>query len=190
MRVVLRPLEPRDVDPYVAWMDPSHDWHRTNAPYLPIPTFDDAAIERLRRRAANPPPELPERLVVALYTTGEMIGTVNRYWESIETDWLAIGLVVYDPLHRGRGLGTEALGLWTTHLFAEMPRLVRLGLRTWSGNIGMIEVALRLGFVEEARFRRARIVDGTYYDSLGFGVLREEWDARYPGGFGSGARVG
>ena len=32
---------------------------------------------------------------------------------------------------------------------------------------------------------RARIVNGEYFDSIGFGTLREEWDARYPGGFGA-----
>ncbi len=46
-------------------------------------------------------------------------------------------------------------------------------------------LAEKLGFVEEARFRKARVVQGEEYDSLGFGVLREEWQARYPNGFGS-----
>ena len=65
-----------------------------------------------------------------------------------------------------------------------MPRLVRLDFRTWSGNHGMQAIGRRLGFREEARFRMARIVDGDYHDGLGFGVLRTEWEARYPDGFG------
>ena len=47
----------------------------------------------------------------------------------------------------------------------------------------MVRLAERLGFSREACFRRARIVDGEYYDGLGYGVLREEWEERYPGGF-------
>ena len=39
----------------------------------------------------------------------------------------------------------------------------------------MLGLGRRLGFVEEARFRRARVVDGTYYDAIVMGVLREQW---------------
>jgi len=49
-------------------------------------------------------------------------------------------------------------------------------LRTWSGNEGMMELAAKMGFKEEARFRKARIVKGQYYDSIGFGLLRDEWE--------------
>ena len=53
-----------------------------------------------------------------------------------------------------------------------------------SGNHGMMRLAEKLGFLQEARFRKARIVRGEYYDGLGYGVLREEWRACYPEGFG------
>jgi putative hydrolase of HD superfamily len=112
-----------------------------------------------------------------------MLGMVTRYWESRETLWMSVGLAIYDPRHWGRGLGYEALGLWTDYLFREMPEIVRLDLRTWSGNVGMVRLAEKLGYVREACFRKARIVDGKYYDSLGYGVLREEWSGRYPDGF-------
>lgn len=45
-----------------------------------------------------------------------------------------------------------------------------------------MRLAENLGYVEEARFRRARIVAGAYYDGMCYGVLREEWEARYRGG--------
>lgn len=175
--MVLRDFVEEDLEPYVAWNEPGQAWHAFDAPYLPHPRVEPAMVERIRDRIVNHRWDTPRsRMVVADAATGQLIGTVARYWESEETHWLALGIVLYDPTRWGRGLGTEALGLWTDHLFAEMPHLVRLGLRTWSGNHAMIRVATRLGFREEARFRRARIVDGQYYDALGFGVLREEWD--------------
>ena len=64
-----------------------------------------------------------------------------------------------------------------------MPAIARLDLRTWSGNRGMMRLAEKLGYVEEARFRKARIVKGQFYDGMGYGVLREEWEQRYPNGF-------
>jgi putative hydrolase of HD superfamily len=91
--------------------------------------------------------------------------------------------VIFDPNCWGRGIGYEAFGLWGQYLFDVMPLMVRLDLRTWSGNQGMQQLARKLGYQAEARFRKARLVDGVYYDGLGFGILREEWDADYPCGF-------
>lgn len=88
-----------------------------------------------------------------------------------------------NPAAWGHGIGYEALGLWCDYLFKVMPTLARLDLRTWSGNPGMMRLAQKLGYKEEACFRKARIVRGRYYDRPGYGMLREEWDARYPGGF-------
>lgn len=128
-------------------------------------------------------PEPRRRLVITDVDTDGLLGLVTAAWESEETNWLLIGIVVFDPEHWGRGLGYEALGLWCDYLLTAMPELARLDLRTWSGNHGMMALARKLGFTEEARFRKARIVRGEYYDGMGYGILREEWDARYWDGF-------
>jgi len=47
----------------------------------------------------------------------------------------------------------------------------------------MMKVGEKLGFTKEAVFRMARIVEGEYYDGLGYGILRTEWKERYPEGF-------
>ncbi len=107
-----------------------------------------------------------------------MIGRVNRYWQSKETNWLLLGIGIYDEKYWGKGIGAEAFNLWIEYLFREMPELVRLGFSTWSGNIGMIKLGQKLGFIEEARIRKARIVDDKYYDSLSYGILREEWESK------------
>ncbi|MFN8378228.1 MAG: GNAT family protein [Anaerolineae bacterium] len=92
--------------------------------------------------------------------------------------------MIFDPALWARGFGFEALGLWTDYLFQNMPELVRLDLQTWSGNPGMMRLAEKLGYQLEGRFRMARIVKNEYYDSMGYGILREEWQARFPRGFG------
>lgn len=103
-----------------------------------------------------------------------MLGQVSWYWESKETDWRRLGIVIYDPASWNAGRGTEALRLWTTYLFATTS-VRRLDFATWSGNAGMLALGRRLGFVEEGRFREARVVDGRVYDSVVMGVLRGEW---------------
>lgn len=125
------------------------------------------------------------RQVVAIADaeSDQLLGRANWYWQSEETHWLSLGIVIFESGRWSRGLGYEALGLWSESVLEAMPELVRLDLRTWSGNIGMMRLAEKLGYRLEARFRRARIVDGQYYDGLGYGILREEWQSRYPQGF-------
>ena len=139
-----------------------------------------------RRRATIMSGDWPSpraNLVVADRESDRLIGLVTWSWESEETYWPVVGIVLYEPATWGYGLGYEALGLWSDYLFDALPAIARLDLRTWSGNRGMMRLAEKLGYTLEARFRKARLVEGAYYDGLGYGVLREEWRERYPHGF-------
>ena len=178
-RICLRDWRLDDLPAFAYWLQPGHAWKQLDAPYYPGPEINEIPdyVERKRRvidHAILPTPR--DNVVIARADTDELIGALSAYWESIETLWLTLGIVVYDPTWWGHGLGAEALGMWTDYQFGERPEIVRLDLRTWSGNYGMIRVAQKLGFHQEACFRKARIVDGAYYDSLAFGILREEWE--------------
>ncbi len=175
-----------DLEVYAEWMQPHHQWHQLDGPYYARPTSEgvQGIIHNLRRRIPEsdfPTPRL--RLVIADQASDRFLGTMSWYWISEETAWLAVGIVIHDPAEWGKGRGYEALGLWSEYLFHTLPQIVRLDLRTWSGNRGMIRLAEKVGYREEACFRKARIVDGQYYDGLGYGILREEWETRYPSGF-------
>ena len=185
-KVSLRDWRPEDLELYSRWLAPGHRWQQLDGPYYAKPSAQQVRQILARKREAIEAGKLPtprENLAIALRESNEFLGTVTRAWESRETNWLTVGLVVFDPAWWGRGIGYEALGLWSEYLFAGMPEIARLDLRTWSGNTGMTHLALKLGYTEEARLRKARIVDGKYYDGLGYGVLREEWEALYPTGF-------
>jgi len=185
-RIILRDWQISDLDPYAHWLQPGHRWQQFDGPYYASPTPDEIPeiIERLRTRIEDAAWETPRPMLVIAYAAdGAFMGRVSWYWQSRETDWLSVGLALYDPNCWNKGLGYEALGLWSDYLFRAQPDIVRLDLRTWSGNYGMMRLAEKLGYVEEARFRMARIVNGRYFDGLGYGVLREEWEALYPDGF-------
>ena len=68
--------------------------------------------------------------------------------------------------------------MWIEQIFDEKRKIVRLGLSTWSGNIGMIKLAQKLGMIKEAEYRNARIINGEYFDSVSYGILRSEWELR------------
>lgn len=188
---MLRDWRLDDLERFAFWLDPDQRWHALDGPYYPKLPRDQIPAAIARRREVIVAGNLPDprtSLVIANRAMDALLGQVTWYWESEETHWLSVGIVLYDPETWGKGLGYEALGLWGDYLLGAMPELARLDLRTWSGNTGMMRLAEKLGFREEARFRMARIVDGIYYDGMGYGVLREEWDARYPNGFAAHLR--
>jgi len=175
-----------DLERCCAWMQPGQRWQEFDGPYYlrPSPANVNEKVERLRQPILSGDwPDPRTRLVVADRAADTLLGTVNWYWIGQETNWLAIGISLFDPTVWGKGIGYETLGMWCEYLWAAMPQIVRLDLRTWSGNHGMIRLAEKLGFQQEACFRKARIVRGEYYDGLGYGVLREEWRERYSQGF-------
>lgn len=185
-KIHLRDMQLGDLDSYRHWQQPDHEWQKLDGPYYPKPTSDQTENILLKiegRIANNSWPEPRTRLIIADKATNQLRGMVTRYWISKETNWAAVGIVIYDPAVWRQGIGYEALGQWTDYLFSQFPGWVRLDLRTWSGNHGMVALAQKLGYQEEARFRQARIVDGQYYDGLGFGILRTEWAAQFPNGF-------
>ncbi len=49
------------------------------------------------------------------------------------------------------------------------------GLITWSANIGMMKLAEKLGMRQAACLRKCRLWQGKYYDSIRYGILKEEW---------------
>jgi RimJ/RimL family protein N-acetyltransferase len=185
-RVVIRDWQVADLDACAHWMQPGHLWQEFDGPYYPRMPADKIPdlIKQIRQKINQGDWDAPRNmLAIADAQTDELIGQLNRYWTSKETNWLCIGIIIFDPEKWRGGLGYEAFGLWSDYLFQEMPEIVRLDARTWSGNEGMMRLAAKLGYQCEAVFRKARIVKGDYYDGIGYGILREEWVALYPDSF-------
>lgn len=87
--------------------------------------------------------------------------------------WVAIGLG--DPRDRGRGFGTEAMGLALRYAFHELG-LHRLSLDVIADNQPAIALYRRLGFVEEGRLRERVLRDGQRLDLLYMGLLAQDWE--------------
>ena len=176
--IAFRKLELKDLAQYRRWLHPDRAHHRFNGPYFRKESEAEleARLDELASRLGQGEADVltGKRLVVDA-VTDELIGEVNWYWKSEETLWMEVGLVIFSEARWGTGLGTLVLGRWMDEIFRAFPRIVRLGLTTWSGNARMMRLAEKLGLRKEDVFRRARIVDDVYYDSVSYGVLREEW---------------
>ncbi|MEO0627119.1 MAG: GNAT family protein [Bacteroidota bacterium] len=165
------------LETYRYWQLPFHDYHQMNGPYFEKPTASEVNLEVQRISQAlqfGEDDPLPLKRLV-LDDSLNVLGELNWYWKSEETNWLEVGVIIYEEKNRGVGLGRKALTIWIDYLFETKPEIVRIGLTTWSGNLGMIKLAEKLGMIKEACYRKARVVNGKYYDSVSYGILKEEW---------------
>lgn len=79
--------------------------------------------------------------------------------------------------HRGRGLGGAALRALVDRVFTEH-RVNRLEGTTRQDNVAMRRAFVSAGFVKEAHYRRAwRDRDDTMHDSVGYAILRVDWES-------------
>jgi len=176
--IFLRELKLEDLEDYLYWNNPSREHHKYNGPYYAKKTEEELGeyVNELRARLLNKEENvLKNKKIIADKHTDEIIGLVNWYWKSEETLWMEVGIVIFNENYWGRSIGYKALKRWIDEIFIDNPQLVRLGLSTWSGNKRMIRLAENLGLKCEAIYRKARIVENEYYDSVSYGILREEW---------------
>ncbi len=164
-----------NIDEYAALTTPDKKYHFFNGPYYKKDTESEHReyIENLKLGLKNGKPA-PEN--TRLFTVdGVIIGCCSWYWRSVETNWLEVGLVIFDDENWGKGIGSLAFSKWIDIIFEEHPEIVRIGATTWSGNIGMMKLSEKIGLKQEACYKNARIVNGRYYDSVSYGILRDEW---------------
>ncbi len=176
MQIQLQNLCDEHLDNYFDLNKPSRIWHTLNGPYYPKESEQELRqrIESMRELLREHK-QLPNKKMIVDIHTNTLLGEVSWYWKSIETNWMEVGIVIFDEMQWGKGIATIALTKWVDYLFNEKADLVRLGLTTFSANTGMMCVSEKIGMQCEARYRKARIVNGEYYDSISYGVLREEW---------------
>ncbi|MCF6408960.1 GNAT family N-acetyltransferase [Pseudalkalibacillus salsuginis] len=178
-KVILRDLTSDDLADLYYWKYEAEDREhlKWNGPYYKLPELAmDEFASGYEKALCKVGTEEPRQILV-IETEGKLIGTVNWYWEDEITNWLSNGIVIFDSKYWSGGYGTEAFKLWTDYIFKSMD-VVRVGISTWSGNVRMMKLARKIGMIEEGRIRKARIVDGEYYDSIKMGILREEWEQR------------
>lgn len=173
--IKIRRILVEDLGFYKYWLLPNHKYHSLNGPYYKKKNEKevDFYIDDIKNQILSNHPIEDRNLICD--DSNQIIGEVNWYWKSIETNWMEVGIVIFDESYWGKGIGYEALNLWIDHIFNTYKQLVRIGLTTWSGNIGMMKLSEKLGMNIEARYRKARIVNGEYYDSISYGILRDDW---------------
>jgi RimJ/RimL family protein N-acetyltransferase len=186
-RILLRDMEPDDLEVLAWWLQPEHRWQELDGPLYeqPSPERITRILDERRQYVETETRPRPRTwLTIADSETGEMIGRVtwrgNDCQPSLQSN---LDVVIFNPDLWGYGLGYEALGLWCEYLFAELPDAASLDLRTWGRNIGMIRLAGKLGFVAVGEQRRTRFWRRRGTDVVAYALSRADWQERFPEGF-------
>jgi glyoxylase I family protein len=165
-RLLLRPLRLSDAEallPLFRDEETMRYWA-----HLPISTLSEmhAIIAR------NLPPQNRAEGSFAITREGTpAIGCVNFYHERDATSGLGY---VLDKSCWGQGFVAEAVSAALGHGFTRL-KLERIWLEIDPRNAGSIRVAEKCGFRHEGTFRKSFFLNGTYYDSAYYAMLREDW---------------
>ncbi len=177
LNIEFKEIDLSNIDEYAKLSGPDKKFNEYNGPYFKKESVEEhfEYIEGLKTKLKKGEEiKTTERLIVS---DNKILGSVSWYWKSKETNWLEIGIIIFEEENWGKGIATISLAKWIDYVFENSLEIVRIGLSTWSGNIGMLKVSEKLGLKREACYRKARIVNNKYYDSISYGILRDEWES-------------
>ena len=157
----------------IAYSHPNPIWKQYDAPYFDdyqyFTNFEEFKLQKSEYFLNN-----SNRL--GIFVDCKLVGTVSRYWECQQTRWMELGIDIYESEYWNAGIGRDAMLQWIDRTFQDYLELEHLGLTTWSGNFGMMKLAEKLRMKKEAHIPKVRYYQGVYFDSIKYGILREEWE--------------
>jgi len=108
------------------------------------------------------------------------IGWANiRWWRPFSTS-AELGIAIGEKEYRGKGIGTEVVGLLTDLAFDQY-NMHKVEMFTRQDNKAMLRAAERNGYEVEGVQREAIYFNGKYHNAVILGLLRNERTARVPG---------
>ncbi len=176
-RLILRPYQKSDAPDIVRQLK---DRAVTRYTYMPHPYILRDYLGFLRR--ISTPAARKANSVFALVDreTNKVIGAVGVHNLSAVNRSAEIGYWLAKK-YWGNGYVVEAVNRVVEYLFTER-KLVRVYAKVFHPNTRSARVLQKAGFVSEGRLRRATFRNNSWYDELLFGLLRDEWSKRKPGG--------
>jgi RimJ/RimL family protein N-acetyltransferase len=174
--VAIRPLELEDIPRLYEWhrdleIDAASGW---------VPRMARSRFERRYEELVNDPPEDLEFLAVT--RADILVGYVELAQVSHLERRAAIGFVVGDRAARRQGVGSAAVVLAVDFGF-QLKDLDRVYAEVYAFNAPSLRLLERVGFTREGVLRQHDVHQGRRVDVVVWGMLRDEFYARYPSAF-------
>lgn len=141
----------------------------------------EEAVRAFVRQFVDEQAHQPRRrfqLAITLSGDGELIGNAGIRRKP-ENEWEADIGYELAPAHWGLGYATEAARALVDHGFREMS-LHRISSWCIAENAASARVLERLGLRLEGRLRENEYFKDQWWDTLLYGLLRDEWEAGLP----------
>lgn len=103
-----------------------------------------------------------------------LIGKAMLEYVDWATNNAYVRLGIGEAQSRRKGYGSQALSLLLSYAFCEL-KLYRVTAVIPAYNTGALRLFGKFGFVEETRRKEALYRDGEFWDVIGFGLLKTEW---------------
>jgi RimJ/RimL family protein N-acetyltransferase len=168
-QVVLRPLRSDELEVFVE--------ARRRPPGLAYPVAVEPDLEVLRGRVERSGSFAEGELLLAIEVAGRLVGEIQgrQPREGLPPGVFELGVELFHPTDRGRGLGGEAIALMTSLLFEEHGAH-RVQASTDLDNAAMRAVLRRLGFAEEGVLRGFMPSRDGPRDYAMYGMTKDDWE--------------
>jgi len=170
----LTPLEDSDLDLLYAWQ---------NAPGIRdltmgfrFPVQKDAVrhwLQEIREENSK------SRIVYAIRRKSSFAGVIQLHAIDPYQRKALLGIFVGSPNERNQGVGSVSTALLLDYAFNGLD-FRKVGLEVFSANHSAVRLYEKLGFVREGVKRKDYFIDGQCFDTLLFGMLREEFRLAIP----------
>ncbi len=167
--VRLRPLLPADLEPVFAWYtDPD-----LVAPFDRYSTESFDSFSRSISAAPSEPASLAPRFAVERKPEGDLVGVVGHYRPHPVLEYVEVWYLIGLPAARGRGIGSEAVGLLVDELF-RTESVERVGANCDVENVASVRLLEKIGMRREGTLRSALFHHGRWHDVHLYGITRSE----------------
>ena len=172
-RVTIRPLEPEDAAILTKWWNSHETMSHAGFPcglMRSLASIEEEVLAECKKAT------YADRRRMLICQEERPIGEISYSSWDRRNRSVEFGIKIAMEEDRGKGWGSEALGLWINYLFATLA-VDRIHLSTMPDNLSAHALYRKLGFQEYGRARKAyfdaRAND--YVDMVLMDLLREEW---------------
>jgi RimJ/RimL family protein N-acetyltransferase len=174
--VFLRPGERADIPLFVRWLSDAR-----TAEHLAIRSpIGQAMEERWFEDMLDHHGRDRWFFVIARLEDDRPVGSIDLNVLDLTNGSAGVGIMIGDPADTSQGYGSDAIRALLGFGFGEL-RLERIWLDVYDDNARARHVYEKLGFIQEATFRRGLFRHGRYIDVHRMAMLRDEWSAAQGG---------
>ena len=165
----LRALEPEDLD-FVYRLENSEEIWEVSSTQTPYSRF------LIRQYLENAHQDIYEakqlRLAICKKDSFEAIGLIDLFDFDPANQRAGIGIIIRDTAERGKGIGTEALGLLIDYAFRQL-QLHQLYANIDMGNVASITLFTNFGFSLAGVKKDWNRKNNTYHDEVLYQLIRQ-----------------